>query len=194
MPQEQPRFYPDSLKSPFSFQHKLLRLAWGCVWHLFFRPSPCFFPKWRLFLLRCFGARVSWKAFVSSSCRIWYPPNLQMDDFAVLGPQVECYCVHPIRVGVDVMVSQYAWLCTAGHDINDPNRRLTGGPITLQHGSWVFARAFVGPNVTVGEGAIVGAMAMVIRDVPPFTVVAGNPARVVKNRQYRGQEIGHSAD
>ena len=182
----QPRFYPGAIQSPFSFQHKLLRLTWGCVWLLLFRPSPYFLPKWRTFLLRCFGARVSRLAFVSPSCRIWYPPNLQMDDNAVLGPQVECYCVHPIRIGADVMVSQNAWLCTASHDISDPGRRLTGGAITLQRGSWVFARAFVGPNVTIGEGAIVGAMAMVTRDVPPFAVAAGNPARVVKNRQYRG--------
>jgi putative colanic acid biosynthesis acetyltransferase WcaF len=184
--QEQQRFYPATLVSPFPFRHKLLRLAWHWAWLLLFRPSPRQLGRWRLFLLRLFGAQLSPSASVASSCRIWYPPNLRMDDFSVLGPEVECYCVHPIRVGVDAMVSQNAWLCTASHDINDPQRRLTGGPIQLERGCWVFARAFVGPGVTVGEGAIVGAMAVVTRDVPALAVVAGNPARVVKTREYRG--------
>ena len=62
---------------------------------------------------------------------------------------------------------------------------LTYHPISIEAQSWVAARAFVGPGVTVGEGAVVGACAVVTKDVEPWTVVAGNPAKFVKRREMR---------
>jgi putative colanic acid biosynthesis acetyltransferase WcaF len=59
---------------------------------------------------------------------------------------------------------------------------LTYNPIIIKDQSWVAARAFVGPGVTIGEGAVVGACAVVTKDVEPWTVVAGNPAKFIKNR------------
>jgi putative colanic acid biosynthesis acetyltransferase WcaF len=83
------------------------------------------------------------------------------------------------------VVSQYAFLCCASHDISSPIMDLTHRPITIGPQSWVAARAFVGPGVVVGEGAVVGACAVVMKDVPPWTVVAGNPARTIGMRELR---------
>ena len=58
-------------------------------------------------------------------------------------------------------------------------------PITIGAQAWVAANCFVGPGVTVGEGAVVGAHSVVAKDVPAWTVVAGNPARVIKPRRLR---------
>ena len=60
-------------------------------------------------------------------------------------------------------------------------------PITLKDNSWVAAEAFVGPGVTIGEGAVVGARAAVFRDVEPWSVVGGNPARFIKKRKIYGE-------
>ena len=69
---------------------------------------------------------------------------------------------------------------------NNASVSLTTAPIRLGRGSWVFARAIILPGVYLGEGAVAAAGAVVAKSVPPFAIVAGNPARVVRERRYRG--------
>lgn len=109
--------------------------------------------------------------------------NLGIGDRGCLADFVDCYCVSKIFVGEDCTASEYAFLCTASHDIESPSRDLTTGPIRLERGSWVFAGSFVGPGVTVGEGAIVGARSLVVKSVAPYDVVGGNPAKIIKKRK-----------
>jgi putative colanic acid biosynthesis acetyltransferase WcaF len=91
----------------------------------------------------------------------------------------------------DVTVSQYSYLCTAGHRtdiLNKNNGGLIVSPIFIEKKAWVAARAYIGPGVTIGEGAVVGATASVYKDVEPWTVVGGNPAKFLKKRVIRKQE------
>jgi putative colanic acid biosynthesis acetyltransferase WcaF len=113
-----------------------------------------------------------------------------MESGSTLGDRVQCYSVDVIKLGQEVIVSQNTTLCTASHDIEDPARALTTRPIHLLQASWVFAEAFIGPGVTVGDGAVVAARAVVVKDVAPWTVVAGNPARVIKERHLRMHKRG----
>jgi putative colanic acid biosynthesis acetyltransferase WcaF len=170
-------------------RNQLGRALWRLVWLLLFRPSPspCF--GWRRFLLRCFGARVGKKANVYPSCRIWAPWNLEMGDYACLSHDVDCYTVDRIYLGPHATVSQYSFLCSASHDISDPHMRLITAPITVGAGAWVCAGAFVGPGVTIGEGAVVGARAVVTRNVEPWAVVAGNPARLIRTRRLQADDL-----
>jgi len=173
---------------------KIARAVWNVVWSLLFRLTPRgILYGWRRFLLRCFGARLGRGVNVLPSCRIWQPWKLTMGDYSCLSEQVECYSVDQITIGKQVVVSQGAFLCCASHDISSPIMELTHKPIIIESQAWVAARAFVGPGVTVGEGAVVGACAVVTKDVEPWTVVAGNPARVVKKRALRGTEDGRSS-
>jgi putative colanic acid biosynthesis acetyltransferase WcaF len=109
-----------------------------------------------------------------------------MEKYSCLANDVDCYSVAPIKLGVHVTVSQYAFLCTATHDYEDPDLRLIARPIEIGDYAWIAARAFVGPGVSIGEGAVVGATASVYHDVPEWTVVGGNPARVIKKRVMAG--------
>ena len=175
--------------SPEPGQNRFVRALWGVVWRLLFRPSPRIAHRWRCFLLRCFGAHIGRGCAVYPSARIWAPWNLVMEEVSALGDYVDCYCVDRVRLGAHATVSQYSFLCTASHDIQCPQMRLVTAPIDLGPGTWVCAGVFVGPGVTFGEGAVAAARAVVVRDVPSWTVVGGNPARFLKQREIANCQL-----
>lgn len=166
--------------SPYSYRNRIGRVLWGLTWLLLFRPSPRPLHAWRRLLLRIFGATVEARAHPYPSAKIWAPWNLTMREGSCLADHVDCYCVDRVVLEPYATVSQYSFLCTAGHDYTLPDRPVVTAPIRIGRRSWVAADAFVGPGVTVGEGAVVGARASVFRNVEPWTVVGGNPARVLK--------------
>lgn len=174
-------------RSELSFGNRIARALWGAVWLLLFRPSPRPFHAWRRILLALFGARLGREVRVYASARIWAPWNLGMGDHSVLGDYVDCYAVDRIEIGAHSIVSQYCFLCTATHDVNQPSFPLVTAPIRIGSRAWVAADAFVGPGVTVGEGAVVGARASVFKDVPAWAVVGGTPARVIRMRDVAEQ-------
>ena len=105
-----------------------------------------------------------------------------MEDYSCLASDVDCYNVAPITIGEQATVSQGAYLCTASHDITDPKNHLVTAPIVVESQAWIGAKAYVAMGVTIGEGAVVGATASVYKDVEPWTVVGGNPAKFIKKR------------
>ena len=171
--------------SPHSLANRLARSLWEVTWLVLFRPSPKPLHGWRRWLLRLFGARIGRGAVVHPSCRVWAPWNLRMGNYSCLAFHVDCYAVDKIHLGDHAVVSQYSHLCTATHDYEDPRMPLVTAPVTIGARAWVAARAFIGPGVTVGEGAVVGAASAVFHDVPPWTVVGGNPATALKPRTLR---------
>lgn len=110
-----------------------------------------------------------------------------MHDHSCLSHHVDCYSVDKIELGPHVTVSQYSYLCTASHDFTLRSMPLVTAPISIGAHAWVTADVFIGPGVTVGEGAVIGARSTVVRDVPPWTVMAGSPARIVGQRALRDE-------
>lgn len=164
-------------------KHQIIRLLWGITWAVGAKWLPRSVGSgWKRFLLRLFGAKISSTAAVYSSAKVYYPANLEMDEYACIASDVDCYNVAPIRLGKFSTVSQGAFLCTASHNITSPNHELITSPITIGDQAWVGAGAFVGMGVTVNNGAVVGARSAVFKDVEPWTVVGGNPAKFIKNR------------
>lgn len=162
---------------------KLRRLVWDIVWLICARWNPRFtLDRWRIFLCRLFGAKIGKGCRISPSCKIWAPWNLEMGDYVALGPQVDCYTMNKILIGSKVAISQRAFICTGSHAISSLRRPLITSPIFISDHCWVAAEAFIGPGVTLGEGAVVAARSVVVKDVPSFVVVAGNPASTVKRR------------
>lgn len=168
------------MKSSFPLQHQLARALWNACWLLLCRWTPRPMHAWRAFVLRAWGAKLGARVHVYPDAKVWAPWQLTMADDACLGDRAEAYNVAPITLGERAIVSQDAFLCTASHDHRDPAFPLTHAPIKLEARAWIAARSIVLPGITVGEGAVVGAGSVVTRDVAAGCVVAGNPARVVR--------------
>ena len=172
-------------KPKLTFFNKLLRFIWSCVWTLFAKPFPSkTFNSWKLFLLRAFGAKIHKTADVYSSVNIYMPWNLEMHEYTCLGPNVDCYNVDKVVLKAYATVSQKTYLCTASHDINNNTFPLITAPIVIESYSWIGASAFVSLGVTIGKGAVVGATSSVYKDVEPWNVVGGNPAKFIKKRKF----------
>jgi putative colanic acid biosynthesis acetyltransferase WcaF len=167
----------------YSRSEQFRRLLWG-FGRLAFRFSPRLCFGWRRFVLRCFGATVGDHVNTYSSTKIYFPWNLSVGNWSALGEDVLIYNLGLVTIEANVTISQRAHLCAGTHDYTKPDLPLLKPPITIHDQAWVCADAFIGPNVTIGEGAIVGARSVVVTDVEPWTVVAGNPAKFIKNRIF----------
>jgi putative colanic acid biosynthesis acetyltransferase WcaF len=129
-----------------------------------------------------FGAEIGANSRIYGSTRIWLPANLAIGDDVLIGPRVNCYNQGRISVGARTVVSQDSSLCASSHDINDPLFPLVLRPITIGTDVWIAAEAFVGPSVQIGDGAVLGARAVAMRDLAPWTFYSGNPAKPLKPR------------
>jgi putative colanic acid biosynthesis acetyltransferase WcaF len=170
----------------FTFGNRVYRLAWSTVWLLLASWTPPPLHRWRCFLLRLFGAKIGRMSGVYASARIWSPVNLEMGEATYIGPRVRVYSMAKISFGSYSVVSQGAHLCAGTHDFEDENFQLLARPITVRSRAWIAADAFVGPGVTINEGAILGARGCAFKDLDAWTVYAGNPARPIKKRVLRG--------
>jgi putative colanic acid biosynthesis acetyltransferase WcaF len=157
------------------------RVLWSCV-QPFFRYSPRICFGWRRFLLRLFGARIGRRVNIYNSAMIYLPWNLEIGDWSAIGEDAFIYNLGQVTIGKNVTISQRTHLCAGSHDYRKPDLPLLTPPIRIGDQAWICADAFVGPGVSVGEGAIVGARGVAVKDVGPWQIVAGNPARHIRKR------------
>lgn len=177
-------------RNHFTATAKLRRFAWEVVWLLAFRPTPRWaLHGWRRQLLRWFGAEVGAGCRIAPSCRVWAPWNLVMGEFSALGDGVDCYSMGRITIGSKVAVSQRSFLCAGSHDVRSLSRPLTTHPIVIQDHVWIAAESFVHPNVVIREGAVIGARSVVLKDMPAWSICAGNPCRRIKARDLREPHV-----
>jgi putative colanic acid biosynthesis acetyltransferase WcaF len=166
----------------FSFRNRLFRLAWGLVDTVLFRFSPKPLHGWRVFLLRRFGAKVGHGVHVYPGVKIWAPWNLDLEDECGIGNGVILYSQGKITIGRRAVISQGAHLCAGTHDYNEPGFPLLTKPITIGREAWVAAEAFIHPGITIGEGCVIGARAVVTKDMPAWMVCTGHPCKPIKER------------
>lgn len=107
-----------------------------------------------------------------------------MEEGSEIGPKAEIYNVDYVMLKKKAIISQYVYVCTASHDFTKPNRPLTFAPIELGENAWVAASSIIGKGVKIGDGAIVGMGSVVVKDVAPWTIVGGNPAKYIKERKF----------
>lgn len=164
-------------------RHQIYRALWNISWFLLARPFPrSICSGWKRFLLRLFGAKIPSTSHVYSSAKIYYPANLVMGEYCCIDSNVNFYNVNLVIMGDNTTISQGAFICPGSHDISDPLNPMISKPIVIEDQVWIAVDAFIGYGVHIGQGAVVGARAVVFKDVEPWTVVGGNPAKVIKKR------------
>ncbi len=172
-PQEQHSPYD----SPWSVGQRVKMLVWEYCWAFFCGWTPKPLNAWRLLWLRLFGAKIHGRPFVHQRARIQIPWNVTLRDRAALGDRANLYSLGEIEIGERAIIAQEAYLCTGTHDLEDKNLPLRVAKITVGADAFIAARAFIMPGVTLGAKAVVGACAVVTKDVGEGVRVAGNPAR-----------------
>lgn len=170
--------------SPWTLKQRVRMLIWEYAWLVLCQWTPKPFNRWRVLILKIFGATLYGRPFVHQRANITLPWNLIMHDHACLGDRANAYCLGKIEIHEGATVAQEAYLCTGTHDFADSALPLITAKITIGAHAFIGARAFVLPGMRVGERAIVGACSVVTRDVAVGAKVAGNPARVIKSSLF----------
>ncbi|MEO0483909.1 MAG: putative colanic acid biosynthesis acetyltransferase [Planctomycetota bacterium] len=171
------------------------RLLWSLVETLLVKHTPARLPGWRRFWLRRFGAVIPDSANIRPRVSIKHPWIFEMGEHSAIAEDTEIYNLGPVTIGEHSVISQGSYVCAGTHDYTDRALPLVRPSITIGRGVWICAHAFIGPGVTVADNAIVGARAVVTRDVPEAKIVAGNPAKVVRDRPPpKGMDQASPAD
>ena len=171
-----------TMPAGFRGRSALVVQLWWIVQALFFRTSPQFMYGYRRWLLRLFGAKVGKGVILRPTMSVQFPWKVTIDDYAWVGDDVVLYSLGPINIGQHAVVSQKSYLCTGSHDAQDPWFHITARPIVIEREAWVATDVFVGPGVTIGQGAVVGARSSVFNDLPGGKICLGCPARPVRDR------------
>jgi putative colanic acid biosynthesis acetyltransferase WcaF len=136
----------------------------------------------RLWWLRRLGARLGSHVYLFGGSEVLTPAALEIAGNCHIGRNSQIDARGGITIGTNVVIAGHCLLLTADHDPDDSGFRGRLGSITIEDRVWIGSRATILKNVTLGEGSVVAAGATVIRDVPPWSIAAGVPARVVGHR------------
>jgi len=139
------------------------------------------YAAWRMACYRALGVKMAdpRRVCVMLSVEVYHPTRLRIGTGTIVGPHCLLDARGGIELGDNVNVSGHSRFMTAKHDVQDPDFPATFEPIVVGDRAWVALGVTVLGGVTIGEGAVVSAGAVVTRDVEPFTIVAGTPARPI---------------
>lgn len=168
--------------SPYSLREKIARMVWGVVEGTVFRYSFHNWYRFRRVLLVRFGADLAADVRIRRTVHVECPWNLKMGENSSVGDRAILYCLGAVSLGSRVSVSQGAHLCAGTHVYTQADLPLVRATIVIDDDAWIAADAFVGPGVRVGAGAILGARGCAMRDLEPWSIYAGNPAVLLKER------------
>ena len=118
-----------------------------------------------------------------------FNPTIDIGSRCNFGDYLHLTCIDEIKIGNDVLTGRWVTITDNSHGTTDyselehePLKRklFSKGPVIIGDNVWIGDKATILPNVKIGQGAVIGANSVVTKDVPPFSVVGGNPAKIIK--------------
>lgn len=180
-------YYEPVQTNQMPMKEKIIQRIWGCTRIIMCYSTPFFMRKWRRFVTCLFAkiggaGRIDKKASLARTCRIDYPWRVSIGKDSGVGDGAWLYALDNITIGNQVCIGLDVRILTGSHDLESPHFDLVRKPVEIQDKVWIATGAWILPGVTIGEGAVVAAGAVVTKDVAPWTVVGGNPAKFIKKR------------
>lgn len=133
--------------------------------------------------LRAIGITIGRCTYIHTPVKFFSLRNLVIGEHTTINPHCYLDARNGIRIGNNVNIAHNTKIYTLGHDINSPDLPLVGAEVDIEDDAFVFSNAIIMPGVKIGRGAVVFPGSVVVKDVLPFTVVGGNPARCIKERK-----------
>lgn len=134
-------------------------------------------------IIRIMGGVIHEKVSIFASAEIRNPKGLVIEEGSSIGPKVMLDARGGLTIGKNVTIAYEAIVWTVHHEMNDINFKNKSEKVVIKDYSWICSRAIILPGVTIGKGAVVASGAVVTKDVAPYSVVAGIPAKKIGERK-----------
>ena len=156
----------------------------------------CNFPsiRFRNMKLRKMGLTMSKDVRLYAGFHIRNPKGIVLENGVSIGPKVLLDGRNGLTIRKNAVIGYEAIIWTMNHDYNDVNFKTNGGPVEIGENAWVCSRSIILPNIKIGKGAVVASNAVVTKDVPPFAIVAGIPAKIIGYREEKEYQYGYNAE
>lgn len=138
----------------------------------------------RLALLRKRGANIAKDVAMFASVEVRNPGGLQIDNGCSIGPRVLLDARKGLEIHKSVTIAYEAIIWTLHHDMNATDFHVCGAKTQIDEYAWICSRAIILPGVHIGKGAVIASGAVVTKDVEPYTIVGGIPARPIGKREH----------
>lgn len=181
--------FDDTFLKKIESQRSILsRYLWQIV-KIIFRAFPIIPGRFYSRVIRLFGAKLGKNVTIRANVDILYPFNLEVGNNSLI--ETECYvaCYAPVKIGNNVAIATRTVIMNGTHRPFDPKFTVVAEPITIEDGVWIGCNSTILGGVTIHQSAVVGAASLVNKDVPPYTLVGGVPARPIKRFDPEKKQI-----
>lgn len=150
-------------------------------------PSKRLRREW----LKYLGMKINGNVMFYEDYHIRNPKGITIEDGVSIGPKVLLDGRKGLHIRKSAVIAYEAIIWTLNHDYNDINFCSKGAPVEIGEYAWICSRSIILPGIKIGKGAIVASGAIVTKDVPNYTIVAGIPAKVIGQREIKDYQYGN---